>query len=98
MNYDYAMQGMGADVTWTMQINIAGFSRDTVQQYASEHLKELNYVITSGLEPGIEMNTEMFPGEFGKRKLKKESSASSRNSPARISYIANEGFGTLNVS
>ncbi|MFH2129551.1 MAG: adenylate/guanylate cyclase domain-containing protein [bacterium] len=64
VNYNYDMQGVGAELTWRMQINIAGFSGETVQQYASRNLADFNVTISSGLEPSIEMDTERFPGEY----------------------------------
>lgn len=72
VDYDFSMHGIGADITWTMQINTAGFNKETVQQYASEKLKGFNYVITSGLEPWIEMNTENFPGLWGESEIEEK--------------------------
>lgn len=69
VSYDYVMQGIAADTTWSIQINIAGFSKAAVERYASDNLVNLNYTITSGLEPWIEMNTEKFPGEFDETEI-----------------------------
>lgn len=69
VDYHYTMQGMAADTTWSLQINIAGFSKTTVEQYAAEHLEAFNYTVTSGLEPWIELNTEQFPGEYGEAEI-----------------------------
>jgi class 3 adenylate cyclase len=69
VDYNCTMQGTGADITWIIQINIGGFSRNTVTTYASENLVDLNYTVTSGLEPWIELNTENFPGEYGESEI-----------------------------
>lgn len=72
VDYDYTMHGIGADITWSMQINIAGFTKETVRQYASGNLMRFNYSFTSGLEPWIEMNTREFPGLYGESEIEEK--------------------------
>ncbi|MCP3890508.1 MAG: hypothetical protein GY702_16790, partial [Desulfobulbaceae bacterium] len=64
VDYYYDMQGIGADTTWNILINVSRFSKNLVGLYASRNLKDLNYRIRDGVERWIELSTKKSPGEF----------------------------------
>ena len=72
VNYAYNMKGAGAEVTWDVQINTAGFTKKTVQHYATRNLGNLNVTITNGMDAWLGLNTEKFPGEYGEVEIEEK--------------------------